>query len=172
MGETSLSRTVSLQFGGNISWYNFKFQNDAIFVQRGAEGVEFNENPYMFDASFKKSKLTVAYVNISLVPMFHFGRKSYDGWRVWDQAAHSGFRIGLGGYAGYRIGSYNKVKYNNGNNEKFKDHDSFYLNNFRYGMRLQLGFGDTDLFFSYDINDLFKEGRGPELNAFSFGIVF
>jgi hypothetical protein len=28
-----------------------------------------------------------------------------------------------------------------------------------------------DVFFNYDLNDLFNEGRGPELNAFSFGII-
>jgi hypothetical protein len=52
-----------------------------------------------------------------------------------------------------------------------KDHDNFYLNNFRYGVRLQLGFRDTDLFFGYDLNSLFSEGKGPELHALSFGVT-
>ena len=172
VNEAYLSRGVSLQFGANISWYNFKFQNDAIFMNRGDEAVEFLENPDMLDASFKKSKLTVAYINASLVPMFHFGKRNYNGWQVWNNHSHSGFRMGLGGYAGYRIGSYNKVKYNDGKTQKPKDHDSFYLENFRYGLRLQLGFGDTDVFVNYDLNTLFKENRGPELNALSFGIIF
>ncbi|MEJ2004734.1 MAG: hypothetical protein P8X57_07175 [Cyclobacteriaceae bacterium] len=172
VNETYLSRGMSLQFGANISWYNFKFQEDDVYVIRGEESVEFPINPYMLDANFKKSKLTVAYVNISLVPVFHFGKKSHNGWQVWHQGPHSGFRFGVGGYAGYRIGSYHKIKYNDGNTEKRNDHDSFYLENFRYGLRFQLGFGDTDLFVNYDLNSLFREDRGPELNAFSFGIVF
>jgi hypothetical protein len=172
MNETFLSPTVSLQFGANVSWYNFKFQNKSVYVIRGEDEVEFPENPEMLDVNFRKSKLTVAYVNISLVPMFNFGRKHYDGWRVWDSNPKSGFRIGLGGYGGYRIGSYHKIKYKNDGTEKNNDHDSFYLENFRYGLRFQLGFRDTDVFFNYDLNNLFRENRGPELNAISFGIIF
>ncbi len=85
---------------------------------------------------------------------------------------YSGFRFGVGMYAGYRLGSHSKVKYDDGNTEKKKDHDSFYLNDFRYGVRVQTGFQGTDLFFNYDLNELFKEDRGPALNAISFGIVF
>ena len=172
VNETYISRGMSLQFGLNVSWYNFKFQNDDVYVVRGDENVEFPLNPEMLNASFKKSKLTVAYINASFVPMFHFGKREYSGWQVWDSNPHSGFRIGLGAYGGYRIGSYNKVKYNDGDTKKRKDHDSFYLENFRYGLRLQLGFGDTDVFVNYDLNKLFREDRGPDLNAFSFGIVF
>ncbi len=173
VNETFITRGVSLQFGANLNWYNFKFQNDAMYVIREDDGVNFIENPEMLDANFKKSKLTAAYINASLVPVFHFGNKKYrDGWRVWGHGATSGFRLGVGAYAGYRIGSYSKVKYKLDGTNKRKDHDSFYLENFRYGVRVQLGFGDTDLFFNYDLNDLFQEGNGPELNAISFGIIF
>ena len=45
------------------------------------------------------------------------------------------------------------------------------MTDLRYGLRAQLGFGDTDLFFTYDLNELFNEDQGPELNAFSIGII-
>ena len=54
---------------------------------------------------------------------------------------------------------------------KTHTHDNFYLNNLRYGLRLQLGLRGTDIFFNYDMNDLFIENKGPKLNAFSFGIT-
>ena len=82
------------------------------------------------------------------------------------------FRIGLGPYIGYRISSHSKLVYKDDGREKEKDRDSFYLNNFRYGARLQIGYRSTDLFFNYDINELFEEGKGPKLNAFSFGVIF
>ncbi len=160
VNEFRLSRSLSIQGGINLSWYNFKFQNDDTYVIRGDESVEFIANPEGLDASFKKSKLTVAYLNASLVPVIKLGKSS------------DGIRLGAGMYAGYRIGSYMKVKYDDGDNEKKKNHDSFYLNDFRYGLRFQAGFGDLDLFFNYDLNELFREGRGPALNAISFGIIF
>ena len=90
---------------------------------------------------------------------------------MWDGNNNS-FRIGLGPYIAYRISSHSKLVYNDGGREKDKNTDNFYLNNFRYGMRLQLGYRSTDLFFNYDLNELFVEGRGPKLNAFSFGVIF
>ncbi|HEY4655144.1 MAG TPA: hypothetical protein VIH22_11560 [Cyclobacteriaceae bacterium] len=124
----------------------------------------------MREADFKKSKLTVCYINASLIPLLDFSNSSKHS-RFWD-GSHS-FRIGLGPYVGYRIGSYTKLKYKeNGETEKDKNHDSFYLENIRYGMRLQMGYRSTELFFNYDMNELFTTGKGPSLNAFSFGVVF
>ena len=173
MSESYIAKSMSLQFGANVSWYNFKFQNDATYAVPGDDEVFFVENPNGLDVNFQKSKLTVAYVNAFLVPMFHFGKKRYyDSWRVWNGGSNAGFRLGAGAYAGYRIGRYTKVKYNDGDRNIDKNHDSFYLNNFRYGIRAQIGFRHTDFFVNYDLNDLFREGKGPELNAFSFGIIF
>ena len=42
----------------------------------------------------------------------------------------------------------------------------------RYGLRAQIGFNDIDLFINYDMNELFAAGKGPQLNAFSFGVTF
>jgi hypothetical protein len=85
----------------------------------------------------------------------------------------NGFRIGLGPYVGYRIDSYSKhVYYSNGDKEKDQDRSSYYLNNFRYGARFQIGYRGTDLFVNYDMNDLYVENRGPKLNALSFGVIF
>ncbi|MBA4054703.1 MAG: hypothetical protein C0490_08335, partial [Marivirga sp.] len=75
-------------------------------------------------------------------------------------------------YVGYRIASHSKIVYKEDGKEKDKEHDSFYLNNFRYGVRLQVGYRATDLFFNYDLNELFASGKGPNLNAFSFGVIF
>jgi hypothetical protein len=60
----------------------------------------------------------------------------------------------------------------NGDKKKEHHHDNYYLTNLRYGVRLQLGFDDVDFFFNYDINNLFVDNKGPQLNAFSFGVSF
>jgi len=59
-----------------------------------------------------------------------------------------------------------------GDKKKEKHHDNYYLTNLRYGVRLQVGFDDVDFFFNYDINNMFADNKGPQLNAFSFGISF
>lgn len=168
--RTRVGQNFFLEWGGGVSWYNFKFQDDNILMEKDDAGTTFirDENP---DLSYKKSKLTVCYINAHLIPMLDFGGDNYKP-RIWD-GHHSAFRIGAGPYIGYKIDSYSKVKYKEDDDtKKDRDHDSYYIDNIRYGIRMQLGFHSTDLFFNYDMNELFTEGKGPSLNAFSFGVIF
>jgi hypothetical protein len=160
---------VFLEWGVGVSWYNFKFENDKLRVSKDDNGVVFTED--LRDLEFKKSKLTATFINASLVPVIDFSGRNRRGMMFND---HGGsFRIGLGPYAGYRLGSYSKLVYKDGNdNRREREHDNYYLNNIRYGLRLQVGFRATDLFFNYDMNELFASNKGPKLNAFSFGITF
>lgn len=168
--RTRLTKKFFIEWGGGISWYNFKFQNFSTRISEDDNGVVFSEDTRELD--FRKSKLTATYINASFVPLVDFGgnrRRSM----FFDGYASDAFRFGLGGYIGYRIDSYSKVMYKeNGDKRKEHDHDNFYLNNMRYGLRAQIGFSDIDFFVNYDLNELFIEGKGPKLNAFSFGITF
>ena len=168
--RTRMTRKFFLEWGGGVSWYNFKFQDSQVAISKDNTGVLFNTDPRNY--SFNKSKLTASYVNISAVPVIDFGgnrRKP----SFFDGHGASGFRIGLGPYVGYLIDSYSKQVYTaNGDKKKEVHHDSFYLNNLRYGLRLQVGINDVDFFFNYDINNLFTDNKGPQLNALAFGISF
>jgi hypothetical protein len=166
--RTRLGSKMFIEWGVGMSWYNFKFQKDNISILKDDNGIQFVED--LRDVDFKKSKLTASYVHASLVPILDFGGHSRKS-RMWDGYNNS-FRIGVGPYIAYRISSHSKLVYNDGDREKDKERDNFYLNNFRYGARLQLGYRSTDLFFNYDMNELFSEGKGPKLNAFSFGVIF
>ncbi|PZR38003.1 MAG: hypothetical protein DI538_10795 [Azospira oryzae] len=158
-----------VEWGGGVSWYNFKFQNPGVLMSKDNNSVLFTEDPR--DVDFKKSKLTACYLNLSLVPVIDFGgnrRKSM----MFDSDHSESVRFGAGPYIGYRIGSYTKQVYKEeGDKQKDRNHDSFYLDNIRYGVRFQFGFSDVDLFFNYDLNELFVANKGPKLNAFSFGIT-
>lgn len=168
--RTRLSRKFFLEWGAGVSWYNFKFENDKIRLTKGPDAVEFSEDQR--DLDFRKTKLTSTYLNFSLVPVLDFGGRSRKA-MIFNGDHGGSFRIGAGPYAGYRIDSYTKVVYKDGgDNRRERDHDSYYLNNIRYGLRLQIGFRATDLFINYDMNELFAENKGPKLNAFSFGITF
>ncbi len=168
--RTHVAGRFFLEWGGGVSWYNFKFQNDKTLLSKDNNGVIFSEDAR--DFSFLKSKLTATYLNVSFIPVIDFGGSNRKA-MFFDGHHTQSFRFGVGPYAGYRIDSYTKQVYKD-NGEKHRDHlhDNFYLNNFRYGMRLQIGFSDVDLFFNYDMNNLFAESKGPKLNAFSFGVTF
>ncbi len=167
--RTQVTGKFFVEWGGGVTWYNFKFSNYKVVMSKDANGVIFSEDSRDFE--YTKSKLTVAYINASIVPVFDFGGSSRKN-SFFDHNHSTSFRIGLGPYVGYRLDSYSKqVHLNGGDKVKTHTHDNFYLNNLRYGLRLQLGLRGTDIFFNYDMNDLFIENKGPKLNAFSFGIT-
>lgn len=174
--RSRLSRTFFVEWALGLSQYNFKFQNDDIQVVKEVDGVKFRTDVRLNEPGneidFKKSKLSAIFLNASFVPVIDFGG-NYRKPVMFDGRRSDSFRIGFGPYAGYRIDSYTRQVFeDDGDKKKDKNRDNYYLNNVRYGLRLQLGVKDTDLFFNYDLNELFTSGKGPQLNAFSFGVSF
>lgn len=175
--QTHIGGKFALDYGGGISWYNFKFQDPRTKLTMEEDGVIFEQWPVDLQAS--KSKLTVVHLNAHFVPMLDFGyrtsKRTYDDGFVQKKIRYrrNGFRIGAGGFVGTRIGSWQKLVWRStGHKSKLREKDFFYLNNIRYGARFILGYGEVDLFVNYDMSTLFAENRGPELNAISFGFSF
>ena len=189
VNKTWVGGPIFLEWGMGISWYNWKLQDPDF---RFEEGVNANDDPQIVMTSDPnqngiKSKLTASFINVHAVPMFDFsrGRKkvtSYEssGVKV-KRYSRKGFRFGLGGYAGYRLGAHTKFRFKeDGNNDRDKEKDNFFLENFRYGLRGQIGWKGMELFAMYDLNEVFAPGRGPEnpvtgqaarLNAITFGVT-
>lgn len=156
------------ELGLGISWYNFKFQNDGLVMTKGDDEVLFSQP--LPEINPVKSKLTASYINVSVVPVIDFGSRPHKS-LLWGNS--DAFRMGVGAYAGYRISSYAKQVYTiDGDKERERTRSNFYLNNIRYGARLQMGYRGTDIFINYDLNELFVADKGPKLNAFSFGVIF
>jgi hypothetical protein len=175
---THFGGPLALQWGGGLSWYNFKFEDPRTRMFKQDGQIVFDQE-MRSEIHSNKSKLTASYLNVHAVPMLDFGYRKRvvskdDGTsRVQRWHQDKAFRIGLGGYAGYRLGSYTKVKFEENNNtKKDRNRGDYYINNWRYGTRLQLGYKGIDLFAQYDLNDFFSGNRAPQLNAFSFGITF
>lgn len=161
--RTRLGRRAFVELGLGVSWYSFKFQEDNMTLSREAGGVVFSQDDREVD--FIKSKLSATFLNASLVPVLDFGRNTVKG-------KGDGFRFGVGPYVGYRISSKTKLVYEvDDDRKREKNRDNFYLNNLRYGLRMQIGIRSTDIFVNYDLNDFFATDKGPKLNAVSFGFI-
>ena len=175
--RTHLGGRFFMDWGPNIMWYNYYFQNKNTRIISTDDGVEFVENDPPVDARY--SKFGITYVNFAVVPIVHFGRSKGrgHGYRYHDWGRHSRFRgprIGIGGYSGYRIDSWSKFAFRDesGKKKREKVKDNYFLSNWRYGVRFIFGFRGFTMYTNYDLNTLFSEDRGPELNALSFGISF
>lgn len=179
VNKTHLKNILFLEWGTDLVWYNWKLEDPSYQVTKATTQVNFAQPANINDIEAIKSKLVASYLNVSLVPLIDFAQGTRKvivneaGSFKWNRSKKIGFRIGVGGYLGYRM--YGRSKYvhkeDNKLRNKEKDNGNFYLSNVRYGLRGRVGWRGMDLFVNYDLNQVFTSGKGPELNAFSFGII-
>lgn len=144
---------LSLQYGIEVAWNNYSFEND-VTVQKGPAQLQFVD----IQEAVKRTKLTVCNVQLPIVPRVSF----------YNESGKKILHIGLGAYAGYRVDSYSKIKFEDGS--KKRDHDRYYTNDLRYGLMAQLGIVRTNLFVKYELNPVFQSGKGPDVRGLSFGV--
>ena len=149
------SRNVHLvlSYGPEFAWHNFMLMNGHV--------LQYENGQALFTESSKpteKSKFVVPHINLPV--LLNIGLKK------------EGFRLGIGGYVGYRIGGYTKVVYKDDNNkEKYKE--SLGLNDLKYGLTAEIGHRHgAALFIRYDLSDLFRSSQvnAKDMQAFSFGV--
>ena len=149
-----------IKYGIEMAWSNYNYEGTHIPVKTEDETI-FPDN---LQSSYDKNKMNVTTLNIPLMLQLDFSD---------NRATENGFNMGIGGYAGLRIGSSGKFKYRDGNNEKVnkKVKSDFFLTDFQYGLQAQIGVAGVNFFARYALNTLFQENRGPELTPVVFGIV-
>lgn len=164
MAAQRLSKGFYWDFGLGLQFYNFKFENRDYQAVRGDQSIDFIQRT---GVDGFKSKLSASYITAMTMLELDFGKMKDNGKR--------GVRIAAGPYAGYRLGGQSKYVYRElGGSGRHKDKQDtgLYLQNFRYGIRGELGIGRVKFFTTYDLNNLFQDNKGPELNPITFGIVF
>ncbi|TGE28517.1 outer membrane beta-barrel protein [Hymenobacter metallicola] len=146
-----------LTLGPELAFNNYMFDQNRRLVATDTR-TDIVREP---SVSLEKSKLATTVINLPLMAKLNFK----------DKSGHDAFRIGAGGFAGYRLASHTKIKYNDEEHtRKDKDRGSFNLEDFQYGLQGKIGVRGIDLFVKYNMNELFKENRGPQAQSISFGI--
>jgi hypothetical protein len=84
------------------------------------------------------------------------------------------FNVSLGGRVGFLFDAFTKVKYRDlGEDIKVKTKMNHGLSTFRYGVYSRVGLGGFNLFFYYNLSDMFEKEKGPlgkDFNSFTTGI--
>ncbi|NWJ49343.1 MAG: DUF2807 domain-containing protein [Bacteroidetes bacterium] len=154
-----ITENAGLVTGLGIEWRNYRFDKNNLVLK---DNTSTFETVLMTDASYKKSKLLVTYLNIPLLLELQTNRFTN----------HSSFHIAGGINSGLRIGSHSKVKFenNDGGTQKSKTRDDFFLNPLKFDAMVLVGWGNVNLYSTYALTDMFKSGKGPELRPFSIGL--
>ncbi|WP_339916869.1 hypothetical protein [Yeosuana marina] len=155
-----------LKYGFSFQWNKFNLEDNKYFQQNG-DVTEL----ITFPNDLKKSKFKVTNlvfpVHLELGPLRKLDRE--DRLRYIN---NNKFKIGLGGYAGFNIGTRQKLKYSvDGETKKEKQKQSFNTTNLVYGLSGYVGFGDTALYVKYDLSPIFNNQAVDQHNI-SVGVRF
>jgi hypothetical protein len=152
--RSPLSLTLGPEFAfnnymlsGNNKWVNENGRTDVVRETNGRQ--------------FQKTKLATSSVNLPVMLRLQLRDSHY----------RPTFLLGAGGFVGYRIKSWTKLKYTNeGTTYKDKEDGSYNMENFLYGLQGTIGYRDLEFFAKYNMNGLFKTNAGPDTQVLSFGV--
>ena len=149
---------LSLTVGPEVSFNNYMLNgNDKWVNVNGRTDVVRETNGHQF----QKSKLATSSINLPLMLRLQLRDAHYK----------PTFALGVGGFVGYRIKSWTKLKYTSeGTTYKDKEDGSYNMENFLYGLQGTIGYRSLEFFGKYNINGLFKTNAGPDTQVLSFGV--
>jgi hypothetical protein len=149
---------LNITFGPHFAFNNYMLSGNNRWVnENGRTDVVRETN----GRQYQKSKLASSSINLPLMLQL----------KLRDSHYKSTFSLGAGGFVGYRIKSWTKLKYtNDGTTYKDKEDGSYNMENFLYGLQGTIGYRGLELFAKYNMNGLFKNAVGPDTQVLSFGL--
>lgn len=160
------SNFLRLNYGVSFQFNGLKPKDNQYFVANGNQ-TELQE----FQHDLKKAKLRMD--NLVFPVHFEIGpskiRKTEHSIRYYTS---NRVKFGFGGYAGFNLGTRQKLKYKiNGDKVKDKIKREYNTPNFVYGLSTYAGFGDTMVYLKYDLSPIFKDAVVEQHNI-SLGLRF
>jgi len=158
---------LRLNYGFSFQFNGLKPKGNQYFVAGDNGQTELQE----FEFDLRKSKLRMD--NLVFPVHFEFGpsklKKTENKVRY---SLRNQFRLGLGGYGGFNLGTRQKLKYNrNGERVKDKLKRGYNTSGFVYGLSAYGGFDGVLLYVKYDLNPIFSNALVEQRNV-SLGLRF
>tara|TARA_R110001583_G_scaffold61843_7_gene182374 strand:+ start:3329 stop:4393 length:1065 start_codon:yes stop_codon:yes gene_type:complete len=160
------SNFMRFKYGFSFQFNGLKPTDNRYFVEN-----ENETNLAVFPSDLKKSKLNIT--NLVLPIHFEFGpsRKSVTD-NYFRYSTYNKFKFGIGGYAGFNIGTRQKLKYFiDGDKVKDKIKRDYNTSNLVYGLSSYIAFKDVAVYAKYDLSPIFKNQEIKQ-NNISLGVRF
>jgi len=160
------SNFMRLHYGASFQFNGLKPIDNQYFLMNNGQ-AELQE----FGSELKKSKFRMD--NLVFPIHFEFGpsklKQNEDNIRY---DIHNKFRLGIGGYGGFNLGTRQKLKYEiDGENVKDKLKRNYNTSSFVYGLSAYIGFDSVLLYAKYDLSPIFKDAVVEQRNI-SLGVRF
>jgi len=160
------SNWLRVGYGVSLQYNSLKPKDNQYFV-RNNDVTSLQVHPY----NLKKSKIRTTNLVVPISLEFGSSEKIDKG----DYSIFSPFqkvKFTIGGYAGIRIGTIQKLKYKaNGEREKDKMRNHYNMNDFVYGVTAGIAHNGVGLYMKYDLNPLFSSPN-VEQNNISLGLKY
>ncbi len=144
---------LNFNYGLSFEWHHFRFDNNFSILP---DVDTFTINTETLD--YEKNKFNTTHLAVPLLIGFET--------KPWD--TENSFRMQFGYSPALMLRGKTKLKYDG---QKDIEKDDFNLAQFRHEVNYIIGYGDFNLYASYDLNSMFAEGEGPDLHPFSVGLV-
>lgn len=149
----------SFAAGIGVGTSNIYLDNQQIVVTDTGAGAQARFVSETID--YKKYKLATSYLEAPF-ELRYFGNK---------QNRNKGFKAAIGLRAGLLIGAHTKGKRTvEGVKLTEKENSKRYLETWRFSGTVRLGWGNFSLLGTYNLNNLYKAGVGPEITPYSIGL--
>lgn len=157
---------LHLKYGMSVMYNNLRPTDNRLFVVNGNQ-TNLETSP----VNLKDSRFRNVYLTVPMHLEFDFTKsKDKEGKKMFR--THESVRFGIGGYAGVRVKSKQKLCYElDGNDVSVKEKGDFNANDFIYGVSTYIGYKETSLYLKYDLNPLFKDNAIKQ-NNISLGVRF
>lgn len=158
---------LHFKYGMSLMYNNLRATDNRYF-QKNGEQTDLITNTVNLD----ESRFRNVYVMVPLHLEFDFTKKEIRD-NVSYFRTHKSVRVGLGGYAGFRVKSKQILSFDdaNGNDVKQKTKGNYNVNDFNYGLSTYVGYKATSLYLKYDLQPLF-ENNIVDQNNISLGLRF
>lgn len=138
--------------GIGLGWNNFSF-NTPVRLEKGENSLHCYAIDEDLEGRVKRSKLGVLYLQSPLMLEVRPTRKTY---------------IALGVTGGFRINTWTKIKFSDGDVEKA--HKDYYINRFKLDASLRAGGDDLGFYANFNLLPFFDESKAPTAHSLSFGL--
>ncbi|MGB5698527.1 hypothetical protein [Muriicola sp.] len=160
------SNFLRFAYGLSFQFNGLNPKDNQYFVTNGSETTLET-----FDVDLSKSKLRMDNLVIPLYLEFGPSKMTKTESKI-RYSLRNQFRIGIGGYGGFNLGTRQKLKYErNGERAKDKLKRGFNSSDLVYGLAAYVGVDGVLLYTKYDLNPIFKDATINQRNI-SFGLRF
>jgi hypothetical protein len=148
---------VSIVSGLGLEWQKYTFKNNTTILPDKNKHIGFIDTLISYDYSLFKT----SWLNVPLLLAFNSNKN-----------LKKSFHIAAGVVLGYNYTQKSKTRYKieGGDFENVTKGD-FALDTFKHAATVRLGYGKINVFATYQLNNMFKKGAGPELFPVTAGIT-